>query len=47
MVEDIARYRERLGDMYMVLRVQWPGLEHAKALEQIELLGSRVIPHFR
>ena len=47
LIEDIARYRERLGDMYMVFRVQWPGLEHVKALEQVELLGSRVIPHFR
>ena len=46
-VAEIERYRERLGDMQLVFRVQWPGLPHNKVIEQVELLGSRVIPHFR
>ena len=46
-VEEIGRYKERLGDLQWVFRVQWPGVPHSKVLEQVELLGSRVIPHFR
>ena len=46
-VGDIERYRERLGDIQWVFRVQWPGLPHSKVIEQVELLGSRVLPHFR
>ena len=47
LIEDIARYRERLGDMYMVFRVQWPGQDQKQAIEQLHLLGSQVFPHFR
>ena len=47
LMEDIARYRERLGDMYLVFRVQWPGQTHQQAIEQMELLGGKVLPHFR
>ena len=47
LIEDIARYRERLGDMYMVFRVQWPGQDQKQAIEQMELLGEKVFPHFR
>ena len=46
-VGEIERYRERLGDLQLVLRVQWPGLPHDRVIEQVELLASRVIPHFR
>ena len=46
-VGDIERYRERLGDIQWVFRVQWPGLPHSRVIEQVELLGSRVLPHFR
>lgn len=46
-VEQIGRYQERLGDMQWVFRMQWPGIPHNKVMEQIELLGSRVIPQFR
>ena len=46
-VEDIERYRERLGDMYMVFRVQWPGQTNQQVIEQLHLLGSQVFPHFR
>ena len=46
-VDAIGRFQERLGDIHWVLRIQWPGIPHEKVLEQVELLGSRVIPHFR
>ena len=38
--EEIARWRERLGTNHFVMRVQWPGLEQAKALASIRRLGE-------
>ena len=46
-VEEIERYGEKLGDLNWVFRVQWPGLSHRKVMEQVDLLASRVLPHFR
>ena len=40
MKEEIARWRERLGTNHFVMRVQWPGLEQAKALASIRRLGE-------
>jgi alkanesulfonate monooxygenase SsuD/methylene tetrahydromethanopterin reductase-like flavin-dependent oxidoreductase (luciferase family) len=45
--EEIARYRERLGVTTLILRVQWPGMEQAKVLRSIRLLGEQVFPHLR
>lgn len=45
--EEIARYRERLGVTTMTFRLQWPGMEQAKVLRSIRLLGEQVFPHFR
>jgi alkanesulfonate monooxygenase SsuD/methylene tetrahydromethanopterin reductase-like flavin-dependent oxidoreductase (luciferase family) len=45
--EEIARYRERLGVTAMIVRVQWPGMEQAKVLRSIRLLGEQVLPHLR
>ncbi len=45
--EEIARYRERLGVTTMTFRLQWPGMEQAKALRSIRLLGEQVFPHLR
>ena len=45
--EEIARYRERLGVTTMIVRVQWPGMEQAKVLRSIRLLGEQVLPHLR
>ena len=45
--EEIARYRERLGVTTMIVRVQWPGMEQAKVLRSIRLLGEQVFPHLR
>jgi len=45
--EEIARYRERLGVTTMIVRVQWPGMEQARVLRSIRLLGEQVFPHLR
>ncbi|MBI4637588.1 MAG: LLM class flavin-dependent oxidoreductase [Candidatus Rokubacteria bacterium] len=45
--DEIARYRERLGVTTITLRLQWPGLEQAKVLRSIRLLGEQVLPRFR
>jgi len=45
--EEIARYREHLGVTTMIVRVQWPGMEQAKVLRSIRLLGEHVFPHLR
>ena len=37
--EEIARYQETLGVNHLIMRVQWPGLPHEKALESIRRLG--------
>jgi alkanesulfonate monooxygenase SsuD/methylene tetrahydromethanopterin reductase-like flavin-dependent oxidoreductase (luciferase family) len=38
--DEIDRYREALGVNHFIMRVQWPGLEQAKALRTIEWLGE-------
>ncbi len=45
--DDLARYRERLGASMFVFRLQWPGMEQAKVLRSIRLLGERVLPYVR
>jgi alkanesulfonate monooxygenase SsuD/methylene tetrahydromethanopterin reductase-like flavin-dependent oxidoreductase (luciferase family) len=45
--EEIARYRDRLGATTITFRLQWPGMEQAKVLRSIRLLGEQVFPHFR
>ena len=42
--EEIARYRERLGVTTMIFRLQWPGMEQAKVLRSLRLLGEQVLP---
>jgi alkanesulfonate monooxygenase SsuD/methylene tetrahydromethanopterin reductase-like flavin-dependent oxidoreductase (luciferase family) len=44
--EEIARYRERLGVTSMMFRLQWPGMDQARVLRSIRLLGEQVLPHF-
>jgi len=45
--DEIARYRERLSVTTVIVRVQWPGMEQAKVLRSIRLLGEHVFPHLR
>ncbi|HZT87699.1 MAG TPA: LLM class flavin-dependent oxidoreductase [Stellaceae bacterium] len=45
----IAQIEERIGRIesnYFIFRLAWPGMESAKALRVIELLGRHVLPHF-
>ena len=44
--EEIARYRDRLGVTSMMFRLQWPGMDQARVLRTIRLLGEQVLPHF-
>lgn len=38
--EEILRYGETLGTDHLILRVQWPGLEHNDAIENINRIGE-------
>lgn len=38
---------ERLGVNYIIVRMQWPGLEHKYTAQAIKLMGKYVIPCFR
>ncbi len=42
--EELARYRARLGVTTFVFRLQWPGMEQARVLRSIKLLGEQVLP---
>ena len=46
-VGEIQRYEEELDANYLIFRMQWPGMEQAQVLKQIELLGERVIPRVK
>ena len=43
-VDEIQRYRERLGLTEMSFRVQWPGMAQTAVLRTIKLLGEKVLP---
>ena len=36
----------RLESNYLIFRLGWPGMEAAKVMRVIELMGERVLPHF-
>ena len=47
--EVIAQLEERvrrLESNYLIFRMGWPGMEGAKILRVIEMMGTRVLPHF-
>lgn len=46
-VERIKTLRDRLGVTDLLLRVQWMGMPHDKALEVIRLFGEQVIPRLK
>ena len=37
---------QRLDSNYLTFRMGWPGMEAAKILRVIELMGQKVLPHF-
>ena len=45
-VEQIRIYQRRLGINYMIVRIQWPGMENKLAMHAIELFGKHIIPAF-
>jgi alkanesulfonate monooxygenase SsuD/methylene tetrahydromethanopterin reductase-like flavin-dependent oxidoreductase (luciferase family) len=45
-IRQIEERIARLESNYFIFRLAWPGMEAAKALRVIELLGQRVLPHF-
>lgn len=45
-IEQIARYREKLGVNHLLLRMQWMGMDQAEVLGAIQLVGDKIIPHF-
>jgi alkanesulfonate monooxygenase SsuD/methylene tetrahydromethanopterin reductase-like flavin-dependent oxidoreductase (luciferase family) len=42
--EGLARLRDEVGMTHLVFKPQWPGLPHAEAMRQTELLGAEVMP---
>src|SRR5207247_1098083 len=42
--EEIGRYHSRLGITDLIVRVQWPGMDPARVLRSIRLLGEEVVP---
>jgi len=46
-VEQLLKYRERLGANHFLLRVQWAGMPQGQVLDAIALFGERVIPLLR
>jgi alkanesulfonate monooxygenase SsuD/methylene tetrahydromethanopterin reductase-like flavin-dependent oxidoreductase (luciferase family) len=45
--DEIVRRRAALGLTHLVFRVQWPGMDAARVLRTIRLLGEQVLPHCR
>jgi alkanesulfonate monooxygenase SsuD/methylene tetrahydromethanopterin reductase-like flavin-dependent oxidoreductase (luciferase family) len=44
MVTEARRFAEELGATTLVLRIQWPGMDRQRVLDQIRLIGESVIP---
>jgi alkanesulfonate monooxygenase SsuD/methylene tetrahydromethanopterin reductase-like flavin-dependent oxidoreductase (luciferase family) len=45
-IAQIEERVQRLESNYLIFRMGWPGMEAAKILKVIEMMGSRVLPHF-
>jgi alkanesulfonate monooxygenase SsuD/methylene tetrahydromethanopterin reductase-like flavin-dependent oxidoreductase (luciferase family) len=45
-IAQIEERVQRLESNYLVFRMGWPGMEAAKILRVIEMMGERVLPHF-
>ena len=46
-VSELRHYEENLGVSHMILRMQWPGMEHGRGLKQLETMGRDVIPRLK
>ena len=45
-IEEIEERVRRLDSNYLIFRMGWPGMESPKILRVIEMMGTRVLPHF-
>jgi len=45
-IEEIEERVRRLDSNYLIFRMGWPGMEPAKILRVIEMMGQQVLPHF-
>ena len=45
-IEQIEERIRRLESNYLIFRLGWPGMEAAKVMRVIELMGQRVLPYF-
>jgi alkanesulfonate monooxygenase SsuD/methylene tetrahydromethanopterin reductase-like flavin-dependent oxidoreductase (luciferase family) len=45
-IEQIEERVRCLQSNYLIFRVGWPGIESSKILRVIEMMGTRVLPHF-
>src|SRR5437868_7755778 len=45
-IEQIEERIRRLESNYLIFRLGWPGMEAAKVMRVIELMGERVVPYF-
>jgi alkanesulfonate monooxygenase SsuD/methylene tetrahydromethanopterin reductase-like flavin-dependent oxidoreductase (luciferase family) len=45
-IEQIEERIRRLESNYFIFRLGWPGMEAAKVMRVIELMGQRVLPYF-
>ena len=45
--DEIRRYHRTLGVNHFLLRLQWPGMPQKLVLDQIALLGQRVLPELQ
>jgi len=46
-IEKLSLYREKIGVNHFIFLIQRLGMEQAKVLDAIRLLGEKVIPHLR
>jgi len=46
-IEELEDRVKRLDANYFIFRIGWPGMDALKVLRVLELMGHRVLPHFR
>lgn len=44
---EIQRYEEELGATHMIFRMQWPGMDKAQVIKELDLLGKYVTPKIK
>ena len=46
-VTEVRRYEAELDDNYVIFGMQWPGIDQARVVRQMELSGETVIPQVK